>query len=55
MIGDLNRQGMDLPEFVYYGGVQGPIKIWEIQYTGNEKIKQKYIDTDASKYLDWKL
>ncbi len=55
IIGDLNAQGMNLPDFVYYQGIQGPIKIWEIEYTGKEKIKEKYIDKDATKYLDWKL
>jgi hypothetical protein len=55
IIADLNNQGMNLPEFVYYQGVQGPIKIWEIKYIGNEKVKQEYLDSDASKYLNWKL
>jgi len=46
---------MNLPDFIYYQGIQGPIKIWEIEYTGNEKIRPEYLDTDASKYLSWKL
>ena len=55
IIDSLNSQGMNLPEFVYYQGIQGPIKIWSIKYNGDEKIKQEYLDTDASKYLDWKF
>ena len=55
IINDLNIQGMNLPDFIYYQGVQGPIKIWEIKYTGNEKVDQKYLDKDSSKYLDWEL
>ncbi|MFA5173800.1 MAG: STT3 domain-containing protein [Candidatus Pacearchaeota archaeon] len=55
IINELNSQGMDLPDFIYFNGVQGPIKIWEIEYTGNEKIKPEYLDTDPSKYLSWKL
>lgn len=56
IIEDLNSRGnMNLPEFIYYQGIQGPIKIWEIEYNGDEKIKQEYLDTDASKYLSWKL
>jgi asparagine N-glycosylation enzyme membrane subunit Stt3 len=51
----LNKQGMKLPDFIYYQGVQGPIKIWEIKYTGNEKIKQEYLDKDYTKYIDWAL
>ncbi len=55
IIDSLNRQGANLGEFIYYNGIQGPIKIWEIKYTGDEKAKQEYLDTDASKYLSWQL
>ncbi len=36
-------------------GIIGPIKIWSIIYSGNEKFKQEYLDIDSTKYLDWKL
>jgi len=55
IINDLNQQGMGLPDFVYYQGVQGPIKIWEIKYTGEEQMLEKYVDTDYSKYISWQL
>ena len=55
LIENLNSQGMDLPEFIYYQGIQGPIKIWEISYTGKEQIQEKYLDKDSSKYLNWRL
>jgi len=55
IIDDLRAQGLELPEFVYYQGLQGPIKIWEIEYTGNEELKEEYVDTDYRKYLDWRL
>lgn len=55
IIQNLNDQGLNLREFVDYQGIQGPIKIWSIKYTGNEKEKPEYIDTDSSKYLSWKL
>jgi len=55
VVDSLNQQGMDLPEFVFYQGIQGPIKIWEIEYTGEEEIKQEYLDIDATKYLTWAL
>lgn len=55
IIENLNAQGMDLPPFVYYQGLQGPITIWEIEYTGNETKQEKYLDRDSSKYLSWKL
>ena len=55
IIDQLRAQGMDLPEFVYFQGLQGPIKIWEIEYIGNEEIKEEYLDKYSSKYLSWKL
>jgi len=55
IVDELNKQGMALPEFVYYGGIQGPIKIWEIGYAGDEEIKQEYLDRTPSKYLSWRL
>ncbi len=55
IVDDLRKQGMPLSEFVYYNGIQGPIKIWNIKYTGKEKIKQEYLDIDATKYLSWQL
>jgi len=51
----LRSQGMDLPEFIYYQGIQGPIKIWEIEYTGREQIKEEYLSKNPDKYLSWKL
>ena len=55
IIESLNNQGMNLPEFIYYQGIQGPIKIWEITYNGDEEIREEYLDIDPSKYLDWDL
>ena len=55
IIGNLKSQGFGLNEFVYFGGVRGPIKIWKISYNGDEQIKEEYLDTNASKYLDWEL
>ena len=36
-------------------GIIGPIKIWSINYSGNEQLREEYIDIDPDKYLDWKL
>ncbi|MBD3252342.1 hypothetical protein GF386_01275 [Candidatus Pacearchaeota archaeon] len=55
VIKNLESQGMDLPDLVHFRGIQGPIKIWEIKYTGDEEKRQEYLDTDYSKYLDWRL
>lgn len=44
-------------EIFYYDpvGIIGPIKIWSITYSGDEEYMEEYIDTDPTKYLDWKL
>lgn len=57
IVSQIEAQGTELPDFIHYEGLglQGPIKIWEVKYTGNEEVQEKYLDTDASKYLTWKL
>ncbi|MBT4135740.1 hypothetical protein HOD75_04380 [archaeon] len=55
IVDDLRNQGMAVPDFIFYQGIQGPIKIWEIEYTGKEETKEEYLDIDASKYIDWAL
>jgi asparagine N-glycosylation enzyme membrane subunit Stt3 len=55
IIADLNKQGMSLPKFVYFQGVQGPIDVWKINYKGDEKFNPAYTDKVASKYLNWSL
>jgi len=32
IIDTLNNQGMNLPDFIYFQGIQGPTKIWKIDY-----------------------
>ena len=55
VIASLRSQGMDLPDIVYFQGNQGPIKIWEIEYTGKEQIVEKYLDRRYEPYLNWTL
>jgi len=55
VLDDLRNQGMNLPDIVYFQGVRGPIKIWEVEYTGKEQIKEEYLERDETKYLDWLL
>jgi asparagine N-glycosylation enzyme membrane subunit Stt3 len=43
IITSLRSQGLNIGDFVYYQGIQGPIKIWEINYTGNEKYNPEYV------------
>ncbi len=57
IIDNIRNQGYPIDDFAYIDGLglSGPIKIWKIQYTGSEQVKQEYLDTDASNYLSWKL
>jgi asparagine N-glycosylation enzyme membrane subunit Stt3 len=40
----LKGQGLYLGEFLYYNGVQGPIKIWEIKYPNNIQLNSSYLE-----------
>ena len=51
----LRNRGVQLPEFIYYQGVQGPIKIWKIKYDGDEKIKEDYLVTEPPSYITWQF
>ena len=44
VIDNLKQQGLDVGEFVYYQGFQGPIKIWEIKYPSNIKSNPEYLE-----------
>jgi len=46
LVNELRAQNIDLGEFVYYNGFQGPIKIWEINYPLNIKVNPEYLETD---------
>ena len=50
-INDLRNQGVDVGEFVYYNGFQGPIKIWEIEYPSDIQINPDYLNTKYPKEL----
>ena len=43
IVKSIRNQGSEIPEIVYYQGIQGPIKIWEIHYTGNEQYNEEYV------------
>ena len=50
-IEDLRNQGVELGEFVYYNGFQGPIKIWEIEYPLDIQLNLDYLETNYPKEL----
>jgi len=42
----LRNQGFDITDFVFYNGIRGPIKIWEIKYPEDIKANPDYLKTD---------
>lgn len=52
IIASLNSQGLNLNEFIYYGGVQGPIKIWKINHQNNIIAKEEFL-RKAGEYAEF--
>ena len=44
---NMKQQGMNVGDFVYYQGLQGPIKIWQISYPSDEKVNPTYLDINS--------
>jgi hypothetical protein len=55
IVNSLNQQGANLRDFVFINDIQGPIKIWNITYTGTEKINSEYTQTQVPDYITWKF
>jgi len=51
-INNLIQQGADIGDFIYYQGLQGPIKIWEISYPNNMELNTVYLETTIPSELD---
>ena len=51
IIADLASQGLNVGDFVYYQGFQGPIKIWQISYPSDIKLNESYLSTDYPEEL----
>lgn len=49
VVKSLKEQGVQLEDFVYYQGLRGPIKIWEVNYPEDIITRQEFIDIPA----DW--
>jgi asparagine N-glycosylation enzyme membrane subunit Stt3 len=55
---NLEQQGYPLADFSYFdngAGLQGPIKIWKINYVGNEKFNPDYLLKVQPAYITWKF
>ena len=46
IVDSLKQQGVNVSDFVYYQGFQGPIKIWEISYPKDIKANPEFLKTD---------
>ncbi|MEK6757627.1 MAG: hypothetical protein AABX88_00725, partial [Nanoarchaeota archaeon] len=46
IVENLRQQGLEVGEIIYYQGIQGPIKIWEISYPKNIEVNPDYLLTD---------
>jgi dolichyl-diphosphooligosaccharide--protein glycosyltransferase len=55
IISSINAPNVKFGEFVYYQGLRGPIKIWEIKYSGKETINKDYTLTQPPNYITWKF
>jgi asparagine N-glycosylation enzyme membrane subunit Stt3 len=51
VVKSLKAQGMSLPEFVYYQGIRGPIKIWETGYPASTKFHEEFYESHSE--IDW--
>jgi hypothetical protein len=45
LIDSIKSQGAVVGDFVYYQGLQGPIKIWGITYPAGIKLNPDYLNT----------
>jgi len=48
VVENLNTQGANLPEFIYYQGFRGPIKIWKIDYPENIIERPEFLKTTGN-------
>jgi asparagine N-glycosylation enzyme membrane subunit Stt3 len=51
VVEDLKKQGFNSGDFVYYNGIRGPIKIWEINYPSDIKLNETYLSTEYPEEL----
>ncbi len=45
-VNDLKQQIPGTGEFIYYQGLQGPIKIWEVNYPEDIKLNQEFLSLE---------
>ena len=51
IVKDLRANGLNVENIVYYQGIQGPIKIWKVNFPSDIKANPDYLKTDYPKEL----
>ncbi len=51
IVESLRSQGLSIGEFIFFEGLRGPIKIWEINYPADIKFNEEFISTDYPESL----
>jgi len=46
LVSQIKSQGLSDSDFVYYGGIRGPIRIWEIKYPESVKVNPEYLEVN---------
>ena len=46
IVSQIKAQNPQIEDIVFFNGLRGPIRIWEINYQGDIKFKEEYIQTD---------
>jgi hypothetical protein len=49
----IEGQGVQLDAFVYYQGIRGPIKIWNVTYPNGQNSNPKYLNTTFPTEIYW--
>jgi len=44
---ELNNQGANVDELIYFNGFRGPIKIWKVDYPSNILVKEEFLRTSG--------
>ncbi len=56
IVKNLKENGFsDISDFVYYRGVEGPIKIWKINYIGDEKENEIWKKREPPESVTWEF
>lgn len=50
VVNSIKAQGGNVPEFIYYNGVRGPIKIWDISYSNNIIAHEELTERDVKEW-----